>query len=86
MFQLPQNEIYVDSRNWKTCLLLYALRDAYKSRDKQQLHGAKTIKLLHLFLMQRIDYILTKKGNFNEICTMFIGPEKEEDYYILTCT
>ena len=31
MFQLPQNEIYVDSRNWKTCLLLYALRDAYKS-------------------------------------------------------
>ena len=49
MFQLPQNEIYVDSRNWKTCLLLYALRDAYKSRDKQQLYDAKTIKLLHLF-------------------------------------
>ena len=30
MFQLPQNDIYVDSRNWKTCLLSYALRDAYK--------------------------------------------------------
>ena len=42
MFQLPQNDTYVDSRNWKTCLLLYALRDAYKSRAKQQLYGAKT--------------------------------------------
>ena len=34
MFQLPQNGIYlVGTRNWKTCLLLYALRDSYKSRD-----------------------------------------------------
>ena len=38
------------------------------------------------FLMQRIDYIVTKKGNFNEICTMFIGREIGRDYYILTCT
>ena len=65
MFQLPQKDIYrlqnLDSRNWNTCLLLYALRDAYKSRDEQQLYGAKTVKILHPFLMQRIDYILTKK-------------------------
>ena len=35
MFQLPQNDnIYiVGTRNWKTCLLLYALRDSHKSRD-----------------------------------------------------
>ena len=35
MFQLPQNGIYIylRSRNWKTCLLLHALRDAYKSCD-----------------------------------------------------
>ena len=32
IFQLPQNDISY-SRNWKACLLLYALRDAYKSRD-----------------------------------------------------
>ena len=49
MFQLPQNDVYVDSRNWKTCLLLYALRDSYKSRDKQQLYRAKTVKFLHHF-------------------------------------
>ena len=28
------------------------------------------------FLMQRIDYIITKKRNFNEIFTMFISWEK----------
>ena len=37
MFQLPQNDnniyILVGTRNWKTCLLLYALRDSHKSRD-----------------------------------------------------
>ena len=61
MFQLPRNDIYlVGTRNWKTCLLLYALRDSHKSRDEQQLYGAKTVKLLH-FLKQRIDYVLTKK-------------------------
>ena len=32
IFQLPQNDVSY-SRNWKTCLLLYALRDAYKSHD-----------------------------------------------------
>ena len=53
MFQLPQKDIYVDSRNWKICLLLYALRDAYKSRAKQQLYDAKTVKLLHLFFNAR---------------------------------
>ena len=46
MFQLPQNGIFLESRNWKTCL---CLRDAHRSRDQQQLYGAKTVKLLHLF-------------------------------------
>ena len=62
MFQLPQNGIYlVGTKNWKTCLLLYALSNSHKSRDLKQLYGAKTVKLLHLFLTQRIDYVLTKK-------------------------
>ena len=58
MFQLPQNGIFLESRNWKTCL---CLRDAHTSRDQQQLYGAKTVKLVNLFFMQRIDYIFIKK-------------------------
>ena len=51
MFQLPQNDILylVGTRNWKTCLLLYASCDSHKSRDEQQIYGAKTVELLHLF-------------------------------------
>ena len=40
MFQLPQSDIFLESRNWKTCL---CLRDAQRSRDQQQLYGAKTV-------------------------------------------
>ena len=33
------------------------------------------------FTMQRIDYILTKKRNFNEIFTMFINTERTGKVY-----
>ena len=70
MFQLPQNGIFLESRNWKTCL---CLRDAHRSRDQQQLYGAIPLNFYIFFFMQRIDYIFIKKRDFNEICTMFLG-------------
>ena len=37
----------------------------------------KPLNFYIFFFMQRIDYIFIKKRDFNEICTMFLGWEKE---------
>ena len=57
--------VSIDSRSWKHAYAYVMLTDHMpNSNDVVQ-------KLLHLFFMQRINYIFIKR-DFNEICAMFL--------------
>ena len=73
MFQLPQNDIYLEVGTGKHAYYYYMPYVMHINHVTNSNYMARKPSNFYIFLMQRIDYILTKKGNFNEICTMFIG-------------